>query len=341
MWNPVPATTLDSWDSTSTYIHEIPYLKNMTVDPSGPHSAKDAFCLLKFGDSITTNHISPAGSIHKDNPAAKYLFKQAVDRKDLNSYDSHQGNDEIMPRGTFMDIVKKFLNGEVDPITVHISTGEKLSVFDAAMPHLCRAYSSYSASIRYIPLRPRGCSSSMGMGIDLPNKVSEIKLCQDFTVASKSFSCTGLDTKNRYYYMFRNTDMVHIVATIFLQSDRILLTNSLAPNIPAGKNVEEILKTTGSRVLGNIQSGIWMIDLQDVCTCHFLCLNGCVQIFEARNLDMFQSDEFLDGNWLFQEIDVYETFSHTCNGGIFGIDHCNDDETIGILFTLRFLSFFF
>lgn len=137
MWNQllVPASTLYSWDPNSTYIHEPPYFKNMTMSPPGAHGVKDAYCLLNFGDSITTDHISPAGSIHKDSPAAKYLLERGVDRKDFNSYGSRRGNDEVMARGTFANIriVNKLLNGEVGPKTVHIPTGEKLSVFDAAM----------------------------------------------------------------------------------------------------------------------------------------------------------------------------------------------------------------
>ncbi|XP_041993000.1 aconitate hydratase, cytoplasmic-like [Salvia splendens] len=139
MWNQlmVPNDKLYSWDPTSTYIHEPPYFKNMTMDPPGPHSVKDAYCLLNFGDSITTDHISPAGNINKDSPAAKYLMERGVDRKDFNSYGSRRGNDEIMARGTFANIrlVNKLLKGEVGPKTVHIPTGEKLSVFDAAMKY--------------------------------------------------------------------------------------------------------------------------------------------------------------------------------------------------------------
>ncbi|XXG69113.1 hypothetical protein AAC387_Pa06g2057 [Persea americana] len=137
MWNQlsVPANTLYSWDSKSTYIHEPPYFKKMNMDPPGPHGVKDAYCLLNFGDSITTDHISPAGSIHKDSPAAKYLLEHGVDRKDFNSYGSRRGNDEVMARGTFANIrlVNKLLKGEVGPRTIHIPTGEKLNVFDAAM----------------------------------------------------------------------------------------------------------------------------------------------------------------------------------------------------------------
>ncbi|CAN4096224.1 unnamed protein product [Withania somnifera] len=139
MWNQlsVPAAKLYSWDPSSTYIHEPPYFKDMTMAPPGPHGVKDAYCLLNFGDSITTDHISPAGSIHKDSPAAKYLNERGVDRRDFNSYGSRRGNDEIMARGTFANIriVNKLLNGEVGPKTIHVPTGEKLSVFDAAMKY--------------------------------------------------------------------------------------------------------------------------------------------------------------------------------------------------------------
>ncbi|KAG4968684.1 hypothetical protein JHK87_034335 [Glycine soja] len=136
MWNQlqVPAETLYSWDPKSTYIHEPPYFKGMTMDPPGAHGVKDAYCLLNFGDSITTDHISPAGNINKDSPAAKYLLERGVEQKDFNSYGSRRGNDEVMARGTFANIrlVNKLLNGEVGPKTVHIPTGEKLYVFDAA-----------------------------------------------------------------------------------------------------------------------------------------------------------------------------------------------------------------
>lgn len=139
MWNqlPVPEASLYSWDSNSTYIHEPPYFKDMTMSPPGPHAVKNAYCLLNFGDSITTDHISPAGSIHRDSPAAKYLLERGVDRKDFNSYGSRRGNDEVMARGTFANIriVNKFLGGEVGPKTIHVPTGEKLSVFDAALKY--------------------------------------------------------------------------------------------------------------------------------------------------------------------------------------------------------------
>ncbi|XVE50658.1 hypothetical protein DITRI_Ditri01bG0180900 [Diplodiscus trichospermus] len=137
MWDQlhVPASTLYSWDPNSTYIHDPPYFKNMTVEPPGPQGVKDAYCLLSFGDSITTDHISPVGSIHKDSPAAKYLLQHGLDRRDFNTYGSRRGNDEVMTRGTFANIrlVNKLLKEEVGPKTIHIPTGDKLTVYDAAM----------------------------------------------------------------------------------------------------------------------------------------------------------------------------------------------------------------
>ncbi|CAI5955654.1 unnamed protein product [Closterium sp. NIES-64] len=137
LWNSLPAENepLYRWEPFSTYIHDPPYFKNFPRDPPGGKDVKDAFCLLNVGDSITTDHISPAGSIHKDSPAARYLTERGVPRKDFNSYGSRRGNDEVMTRGTFANIrlVNKLAGGEVGPKTVHLPSGEKMSVFDAAM----------------------------------------------------------------------------------------------------------------------------------------------------------------------------------------------------------------
>ncbi|CAL5072488.1 unnamed protein product [Urochloa decumbens] len=137
MWNQlsVPKAKRFPWNPNSTYIHDPPFFKDITPTPPGPSSIENAYCLLKFGDSITTDHISPAGSIPRDSPAGKYLLERGVQQKDFNSYGSRRGNDEVMARGTFANIriVNRLLNGEVGPKTVHVPTGEKLFVFDAAM----------------------------------------------------------------------------------------------------------------------------------------------------------------------------------------------------------------
>lgn len=100
LWNQlsVPTSSLYSWGPNSTYIHKPPYFENMTIDSTRAPQCGDAYCLLKLGDTVTTDHISPAGSIHKDSSAAKYLCEHGVDPKDFNSYGSRHGeswsNDE-------------------------------------------------------------------------------------------------------------------------------------------------------------------------------------------------------------------------------------------------------
>jgi aconitate hydratase len=137
MWNQLtaPKGSLYEWDPKSTYVHDPPFFKTMTEKPPGGFTVKDAYCLLLFGDSITTDHISPAGNIAKDSVAGKFLLSQGVDRKDFNSYGSRRGNDLVMARGTFANvrIVNKFLKGEVGPKTIHVPTGEKMFTYDAAM----------------------------------------------------------------------------------------------------------------------------------------------------------------------------------------------------------------
>ncbi|KAJ9462198.1 Aconitate hydratase 3 [Diplonema papillatum] len=125
------------WDEKSTYIHEPPYFKSM----EGPQTViKDAHALLYLGDSVTTDHISPAGNIARTSAAAKYLSSRGVKPVDFNSYGSRRGNDLVMARGTFANtrLSNKLVapTGNTGPVTVHIPSGEQLSVFDASAKYL-------------------------------------------------------------------------------------------------------------------------------------------------------------------------------------------------------------
>jgi aconitate hydratase len=105
----------------------------METEPKPVAAIKDAYCLAVFGDSITTDHISPAGNISKTSPAAKYLTSKGVEAKDFNSYGARRGNDEIMARGTFANV--RLVNRMVEksgPKTVHVPTSEVMEIFDAA-----------------------------------------------------------------------------------------------------------------------------------------------------------------------------------------------------------------
>jgi len=125
---------LYAWEDDSTYIHSPPFFEKMTRELNPLLHVEKAHCLLNVGDSITTDHISPAGNISKKSPAGRYLEARGVEYKDFNSYGARRGNDEVMARGTFANIrlVNKLLNGTVGPKTIHFPSGETLDIFDAA-----------------------------------------------------------------------------------------------------------------------------------------------------------------------------------------------------------------
>ncbi|MES2311294.1 MAG: aconitate hydratase AcnA [Pseudomonadota bacterium] len=132
-----PDGALYAWDEASTYIKNPPYFDGMTMALSPVEDIHAARCLGMFGDSITTDHISPAGSIKKDSPAGRYLIERGVRPIDFNSYGSRRGNDDVMVRGTFANIRIKnqMLDGVEGGFTRHIPSGEQLAIYDAAMKY--------------------------------------------------------------------------------------------------------------------------------------------------------------------------------------------------------------
>jgi aconitate hydratase A / 2-methylisocitrate dehydratase len=128
-----------SWDKASTYVKNPPYFDGMGMKPSGVAGIAGARILALFGDSITTDHISPAGSIKRDGPAGKYLIEHGVPVAEFNSYGARRGNDEVMVRGTFANIRIKneMMGGREGGNTIYYSpsnpSGEEMSIFDAAM----------------------------------------------------------------------------------------------------------------------------------------------------------------------------------------------------------------
>jgi aconitate hydratase len=136
-WNAlaIPRGDLYKWDPQSTYVKNPPYFDGMTMQPPGVTDIQAARVLLKLGDSITTDHISPAGSIKPTSPAGKYLIEHGVEPKDFNSYGARRGNHEVMMRGTFANtrIKNQLVPGVEGGVTRHLPDGEQMSVFDAAM----------------------------------------------------------------------------------------------------------------------------------------------------------------------------------------------------------------
>jgi len=138
-WNEIPSSTgnVYAWDGDSTYIQEPPFFVNFSLQPGTIAEIKGARALGIFGDSVTTDHISPAGAIKKTSPAGRYLSEKGVAFEDFNSYGSRRGNDRVMTRGTFANVRIKnlMLGGEEGGNTVHQPTGEKMPIFDAAAKH--------------------------------------------------------------------------------------------------------------------------------------------------------------------------------------------------------------
>ncbi|MFZ0871301.1 MAG: aconitate hydratase AcnA [Rhodanobacter sp.] len=137
-WNQIasPDGALFKWDD-STYIKNPPYFDGMSKEAGTIEDIHGASVLGLFGDSITTDHISPAGSIKKDSPAGRFLISKGVEPKDFNSYGSRRGNDDVMVRGTFANIRIKnlMLNGVEGGYTLHVPSGEQLAIYDAAVKY--------------------------------------------------------------------------------------------------------------------------------------------------------------------------------------------------------------
>jgi aconitate hydratase A / 2-methylisocitrate dehydratase len=139
MWKNIDVSggEIYEWDEKSTYIHHPPYFQSLTLDLPSVSEVKGARVLGMFGDSITTDHISPAGNIAADSPAGKYLQSLGIQPKDFNSYGSRRGNDLVMARGTFANIrIKNLLvSPKEGNLTKHFPEGTEMSIYDAAMQY--------------------------------------------------------------------------------------------------------------------------------------------------------------------------------------------------------------
>jgi aconitate hydratase len=135
---PVPEGELFAWDPDSTYVRRPPYFEGMSRQPQRVGDIVGARCLVIAGDSVTTDHISPAGAIRPDSPAGRYLIEHGVERKDFNSYGSRRGNHEVMVRGTFANVRFKNLlvPGSEGTWTVHLPDGEEMTIYDASQRYV-------------------------------------------------------------------------------------------------------------------------------------------------------------------------------------------------------------
>ena len=134
----IPEGDLYDWDPNSTYIRNPPFFENMPLEPAAPKDVGNARVLVMVGDSVTTDHISPAGAIPEDSPAGKYLKNNGIERADFNSFGSRRGNHEVMMRGTFGNIrLRNFLApGKEGNWTQHLPDKKLTSIYEAAMQYI-------------------------------------------------------------------------------------------------------------------------------------------------------------------------------------------------------------
>ena len=133
-----PQSDIYEWDTESTYIQEPPFFDDFPLEPEDPGDIEGANVLALLGDSITTDHISPAGSIPKDGPAGGYLISRGVSQRSFNSFGSRRGNHEVMIRGSFANIRirNKMVGGKEGGFTVHVPTGEEMSIYEASSRYI-------------------------------------------------------------------------------------------------------------------------------------------------------------------------------------------------------------
>ena len=158
-WNEIPSTDnpVFEWSDSSTYIQEPPFFKDLSPEPAPIEPIKDARVLVLGGDSITTDHISPAGSIAESSPAGRYLKENNVEKRMFNSYGSRRGNDQVMTRGTFANVRLRNLlvPGSEGGVTYYLPTGEEMAIYDA-----CQKYEKDGTSLIVLAGKDYGMGSS-------------------------------------------------------------------------------------------------------------------------------------------------------------------------------------
>jgi aconitate hydratase len=139
-WRSLATPTGDvyAWDPSSTYVRQPPYFEGLRLEPEPVADIHGARCLVSLGDSVTTDHISPAGSIRPESPAGRYLVEHGVERAEFNSYGSRRGNHEVMVRGTFANVRLRNLlvPGSEGTWTKHLPSGEEMTIYEASERYL-------------------------------------------------------------------------------------------------------------------------------------------------------------------------------------------------------------
>jgi aconitate hydratase len=236
-WNAIETATGDlyKWDPDSTYIQEPPFLADFSRSLTAVGEIRDARCLAILGDSVTTDHISPAGSIAKDSPAGKFLRGSDVQLADFNSYGARRGNDRVMVRGTFANIRIRnaMLPGVEGGYTRHLPSGELLTIYDAAMkyrddrvPLVILAGSEYGTGSS----RDWAAKGPMLLGVRAVIATSYERIHRSNLVGMGILPLQFLDGQTWQSMTLDGTETYHIPVNSLMQPRSILEVTATKPN---------------------------------------------------------------------------------------------------------------
>jgi aconitate hydratase len=233
----VPTGDLYAWDKASTYVKHPPYFEGMTREPGEITDVKAARVLLLLGDSITTDHISPAGSIKKNGPAGTYLIERGVDVKDFNQYGARRGNDEVMVRGTFANVRLRNLlaPGTEGGVTRHLPSGEAMSVYDAAV-----RYAKEGVPLAVLAGKEYGSGSSRDWAAKGP-KLLGVRL-----VIAESYERIHRSNLVGMGILPLEFAPGHTAASLGLTGEETFTVENLAAAIPARKAVVKATRKDGT-----------------------------------------------------------------------------------------------
>jgi aconitate hydratase len=234
----VPTGETFVWDEKSTYCRLPPFFQNMPKTPEPPTDIAGARVLALLGDSVTTDHTSPAGSIAKTSPAAKYLMSHGVEPGDFNSYGARRGNHEVMMRGTFANIRIKnlMLGGKEGPLTKHLPGGAEMSIYDAAMK-----YADEKVPLVVI------AGSEYGTGSSRDWAAKGTKLLGVRAVIAKSFerihrsNLVGMGVLPLQFEEGQGAD------TLGLTGDEVLDIGGIRESLTPGKSLEVVATANGKK----------------------------------------------------------------------------------------------
>jgi aconitate hydratase len=237
-WNalPSPSGPMYAWDPASTYVQEPPFFEGLADQPEAFGDIADARVLVKVGDSITTDHISPAGSIRPDSPAGRYLLERGVEQRDFNSYGSRRGNHEVMIRGTFANAR---LRNELAPETeghwtTHLPSGEVMAIYDAAT-----RYRSLGVPLIVLAGKEYGSGSSRDWAAKGPALLGiRAVLAESFERIHRS-NLVGMGVLPLQYREGENA------ASLGLTGTETFTISGLAGGISPGQQVEVVARADG------------------------------------------------------------------------------------------------